>query len=170
MPTNARWFDAGARTTQDCRGQNCCKIGLSTKSGVCAPAHRSLTLEQRLVALEVLNRTLMRLRRFSGAERAEVSSPSGLGILFAGIQAVASGLQFPDQWDASTQVAVTTTPSQTNFPSVRCTQGRVKLCTLIFMQRRGTTKLARLGAIHPVARLQTIRIRASLAFRKLGGA
>ena len=72
-----------------------------------------------------------------------------------------------NQWDASTHVAVTTTPSQTSFPSARCTQGRVKLWTLIFMQRRGITKLARLGAIHPVATMQTVRIKASFAFRKL---
>jgi len=123
--------------------------------------------ERRLVALEVLNSTLVSLRRFSGAERAEISSSSRLGILFAGIQAVASGLQFSDQWGASRQVAVTTTPSQTNFPSARCTHGRVKLCTLIFMQRRGTTKLARLGTIHPVARVQTIRINAVVVFREL---
>jgi len=106
------------------------------------------------------------LSRFSGAERAKVSSPSRLGILFAGIQPVFSGLQFSNQWDASTQVAVTTTPSHTSFPSARCTHGRVKLCTLIFMQRRGTTKLARFGATHPVARLQTIRTNARLVFRE----
>jgi hypothetical protein len=111
----------------------------------------------------------MGLSGLSGAERAKVSSPSRLGILFAGIQPVFSGLQFPNQWDASTQVAVTTTPSQTNFPSARCTHGRVKLCTLIFMQRRGTTKLARLGATHPVARVQRIRINARPVFRELAG-
>jgi len=66
--------------------------------------------EQQLAALEVLNGTLMGLSRLSGAERAKVSSPSRLGILLAGIQPVLSGLQFSNQWDASRQVAVTTTP------------------------------------------------------------
>jgi hypothetical protein len=116
-----------------------------------------------------LNGTLMSLRRLSGAERAKVSAPTRLGILFAGIQPVLSGLQFSNQWDASTQVAVTTRPSHTSFPSARCTHGRVKLCTLIFMQRRGTTKLARLGATHPVASAQTIGINARLIFREPAG-
>jgi hypothetical protein len=124
---------------------------------------------QQLEALEVLNRTFVSLRRLSSAERVKVSSPSRLGILLARIQSVLSGLQFLNQWEASTQVAVTTTPSQSSFPSARCTHGRVKLCTLIFMQRLGTIKFARFGAMHPVASVQTVRTNARLAFRKLAG-
>jgi len=59
--------------------------------------------------------------------------------------------QSRDHCFTATHVAVTTTPSHTNLPSLRGEQGRVKLSGTILMQRRGTTRLARLGARHPGA-------------------
>jgi len=47
-----------------------------------------------LVAFEVLNRTLVRLRGFLCSKRAEIASASGFGILLAGIEAVLAGFQF----------------------------------------------------------------------------
>jgi len=55
-----------------------------------------------------------------------------------------------------THSAETTTPSHTSLPSLRRAQGRVKLSAFTCMQRCGITKLARLGATHPVVRIKNI--------------
>lgn len=68
----------------------------------------------------------------------------------------------------SMQVAVTITPSHTSFPSARCMHGRVKLFTLICIQRLGTLKLVtRLGATHPTTKTPDVRIKAMTDIRKL---
>jgi hypothetical protein len=76
-----------------------------------------------LVVLKVLHRFLMRLGSAPAAEGSKIPPFSGLGILFARIQAIFPGFEFSDHSSKSPLTISAVRP-----PGAACFHGRVMTC------------------------------------------